>query len=263
MTLGLAVLFLASSAWYFLQTRWYLFPLLYLNFWYFGARFVYVQDGSYLAMLTVVMAALFAARRRHRLAHLLMAVATAMKLMPVYYGRYALQMDRTTRGLFAGILAAGLVLPYFIWANYLYIYRFAAARTNNDWLDVTGALLLVAPLTLVLWYVEEKLAFDAEDRVGWSLVPFALLTGILANSGRHMLIALIVPDKRAGRNVAAAAGLTLHALLPGVVRLGSVVYVTAAVLWVVLIYYLSRIGWDVVRADFSRPSRLRRVLFKG
>ncbi len=41
LTLLLAVFFLAASAWYFLQTRWYLFPALYLNFGYFADRFVY------------------------------------------------------------------------------------------------------------------------------------------------------------------------------------------------------------------------------
>ena len=60
----LAALFIALSLWYFLNTRWYLFPLLYLNFAYFGHRFVYVQDDSYLAMLVVVMIALVLARSR-------------------------------------------------------------------------------------------------------------------------------------------------------------------------------------------------------
>ena len=61
--LTLAILFVAASAVYFLNTRWYLFPALYLNFLYFGERFVHVQDCSYLVMLTVVMAALYLARR--------------------------------------------------------------------------------------------------------------------------------------------------------------------------------------------------------
>ena len=64
MVLLLAALFVALSLWYFLKTRWYLFPLLYLNFAYFGHRFVYVQDDSYLAMLVVVMIALVLARSR-------------------------------------------------------------------------------------------------------------------------------------------------------------------------------------------------------
>jgi len=73
------------SARYFLQTRWYLFPALYLNFVYFGERFVYVQDGSYLVVLTVLMAALHLARRGHAASHALVALATVMKLSPVFY----------------------------------------------------------------------------------------------------------------------------------------------------------------------------------
>ena len=69
LTLALAAFFIGGSAWYFLQTRWYLFPLLYLNVGYLADRFVYVQDGSYLVMLACVMAALVLARRRQRAAH--------------------------------------------------------------------------------------------------------------------------------------------------------------------------------------------------
>ena len=260
LTLLLGSVFLAASAWYFLQTRWYLFPVLYLNFGYFADRFVFVQDGSYLVMLTCVIVALVLARRRHPAAPLLMALATVMKFLPLAYARYLARMPRRIAWCYAGILAAGLVLPYFVWDNYLQIYQFANERKGNDWLDITGALLLVAPFTLAVWYVEDRLGFDDEDRVGWSLVPFALFTGLLANSGRHLLIALIVPDKRSGRNLAAAAGLTLYSLMPGVIRLGSLVYVMTAVLCAVLAVYLRRIGWQVVRDDIRHPARTLRLL---
>lgn len=260
LTLMLAAIFLAASAWYFRQTRWYLFPLLYLNFGYLADRFVFVQDGSYLVMLTCVMAALLLARRRQRAAPLLMALATVMKFLPLAYARYLARMPRRVAWCYAGILAAGLLLPYFLWDDYLQIYQYANERKGNDWLDIAGALLLVAPFTLTLWYVEDRLAFDDEDRVGWSLVPFALFTGLLANSGRHLLIALIVPDKRAGRNLAAAAGLTLYSLMPDVIRLGSLVYVMTAVLCVVLAVSLRHIGWQVVREDIRHPARTLRML---
>jgi hypothetical protein len=61
MILILAALFVALSLNYFLQTRWYCFrfcPELRL----FGYRFVYVQDGSYLIMLVVVIVALYVSR---------------------------------------------------------------------------------------------------------------------------------------------------------------------------------------------------------
>jgi hypothetical protein len=239
LTLALAAAFLGASAWYFLQTRWYLFPLLYLNFGFFADRFVYVQDGSYLVMLAAVTTALIAARRgRHRAAALLMAAATTMKLMPLYHARYLPRMRQSTAWIYAALLAAGLILPYFVWDGYVGIFTFANERKDNDWLDVAGALLFAGAFTMLLWRVERRAAFDEEDRIGWSLVPFALLAGLLANSGRHLLIALIVPDARAGRNIAAAVALALHALLPDVVRLGAMVYVAAAVLVVVLVCQL-------------------------
>jgi hypothetical protein len=241
LTLLLATGFLAASAWYFLQTRWYLFPLLHLNFAFFADRFVYVQDGSYLVMLAVVIGALLLARRgRLRMAGLLMAVATTMKLLPLYYARYVPRMPRATAWAYVGLLVAGLVLPYFLWADYLDIYTFANERKGNDWLDVAGALLVAGSFTMLLWSMEKRCSFNEEDRIGWSLVPFALFAGLMANSGRHLLIALIVPDRRAGRNIAAAITLALHGLFPDVVRLGSTVYVAAAVLICVLIYQAQR-----------------------
>jgi hypothetical protein len=274
LTVLLAALFLAISAWYFVQTRWYLFPLVYLNFSFFADRFVYVQDGSYVVMLTCVMGALVLTRRRHQAAPLLMALATTMKLLPISYARYIWRparrspkggggMPRRVAWSYAGILIAGLLLPYFVWDNYLDIYRFANERKGNDSLDIASALLFVVPFTLVLWYVEERRGFDAEDRVGWGLVPFAMLAAMLANSGRHLLIALIVPDQRAGRNLAAAIGLALHSLMPGVVRLGSMTYVITCVLCVVLAYELQKIGWSAVLDDIRHPARTLRLLIAG
>jgi len=263
LTLALAALFIGGSAWYFLQTRWYLFPLLYLNVSYLADRFVYVQDGSYLVLLVCVLAALILARNGRRGASLLMALATTMKLLPLAYARYVPRLPGRAAWAYAAILIAGLVLPFFIWPDYGYIYQFANDRKANDWLDIAGALLLVAPLALVLWYVEDRRGFRAEDRIGSSLVPFALLSALLANSGRHLLIALIVPDRRAGRNVAAAVGLALHALLPDLVRLGAMTYVMTAVLCVVLAWELQQIGWPIVVDDVRHPVRTLRWLFVG
>jgi hypothetical protein len=263
LTLALAVFFLAGSAWYFLQTRWYLFPLLYLNFSYFADRFVSVQDGSYLVMLTCVLGALLLARRRRPAASLLMALATTMKLLPLAYARYLTRLPRRAASGYSVIVIAGLVLPFFIWEHYGDIYQFANERKGNDWLDVLGASLLVAPFTLVLWYVEERRSYDAEERIGSSLVPFALFAALLANSGRHLLIALVVPDKRVGRNLAAAIAVALHTLLPGIVRLGAVTYVALAVMCVALALELQQIGWSAVRSDLRHPTRTLRLLVAG
>jgi hypothetical protein len=260
MILGLACLFIALSIAYFLRTRWYLFPVLYLNFSYFSFRFVHVQDNTYLIMLVVVMAALFLARAGREASHALMAVAIAMKLSPLYYVRHVVRMKRTTAALFLAIVAAGLVLPYFIWENYLYIYQFGNENKGDRWYDLAGALALAGPFTVLLWYVETRLHFDAEDRVGWSLVPLAIFFAIKMNAARHLMIVLLVPDKRGVRNVAAAAGLALHALFPGVVRFNSVMYIAIAVLIAGLCISLRQIGWNEVRDDVRHPLRTARLM---
>jgi len=248
--LTLAVAFVVVSARYFLETRWYLFPVLYLNFVYFGERFVFVQDCSYLVVLTVLMAALRFARRGHGASHALVALATAMKLSPLYYVSNLGTMRRRDAALFIVILIAGFVLPYFLWENYLYIYRYSA-ELKGDWDNAVAALIVVAPFALVLRYVETKLQFDWEDRLGWSLVPFALLLALKMNVARHLLIVLLVPDKRGVRNVAAAVGLAVPVIfgLPVNASLGF----AAVVLATGLTYYLSEIGWEQVRLDLRAP----------
>jgi hypothetical protein len=259
MVVLLAALFVSLSLWYFLNTRWYLFPLLYLNFAYFGHRFVYVQDDSYLAMLVVVMIALVLARFRRQASHVLMALAITMKLSPAAYAWQILTMRPGIAMTFAAILLAGFVLPYFIWANYLDIFTFHDQVKGNLY-DTIAAVALVAPFTIVLWYVETRLGFDMEDRIGWSLVPFAMFVGIKMRVARHLLIVLLVPDKRGPRNIAASIGLALHAAAPDVFRLGSVLYITTILLFAVLALHLRRIGWATVRDDARHPLRTVRVL---
>jgi hypothetical protein len=257
--LALALIVLVASCVYCVRTRWYLFPLLYLNFSYFSERFVHVQDGSYLVMLTVVIAALWLARAGRALCDPLMAVAITMKLSPLYYARHVLRMRRSMALVFIAILMAGLVLPVFVWDNYLYIFRFNDG-IKGHWYDTVGAAALAVPFALVLWYVETRLAFDAEDRVGWGLVPFALFLGFKMNVARHLMIVLLVPDKRGLRTAAAAIGLAVPALLPGLVRFNAALPVTSALLVGVLGYYLREIGWDLVQDDLRHPGRTFRLL---
>ena len=255
----LACVFLALSAWYFLQTRWYLFPVLYLNFSYLGNRFVYVQDNTYIIMLVVIMAALVLARYRNEASHALMAVAITMKLSPLYYATNIARMKRWMAVLFVAIVILGLVLPYGVWHNYFYIYKFQNGIKGNGY-DMAGAVILTVPFSILLWYVETRLAFDAEDRIGWSLVPFAMFAGLKMRVTRHLLLALLVPDKRGTRNIAAAAGLGLHDLLPSIILFGSVVYITTGLLFVAQIYYLKQIGWATVREDFRHPARTMKMM---
>jgi hypothetical protein len=266
--LGLACAFLAVSLWCALNTRWYLFPLLFLNGSYITWRFVSVQDGSYQIMLMVILAALLLARRRQALgqqasSHALMAVAIAMKLSPLFYAKNLLRMSPRIAFLFLALLVVGLVVPYFVWDNYLSIYSFHNAR-SGDWNDAVGALAVVVPFTLVLWYVETRLDFSLEDRIGWDLVPFAMFLALELNAARHLVIVLLVPDRRGVRNIAAAIGLglhdVLHALFPAHIRFGAVLYITLLVLVAGLIYYLDQIGWDTVRDDIRHPARTARLM---
>ena len=256
--LTLAVVFIGMSARYFLKTRWYLFPALYLNFTYFGERFVYVQDCSYLVLLTVLMAALYLARRGHAANHALVALATVMKFSPMFYLVDLGRMRRRDAALYVGILACGIILPYFVWKNYPYIFRYSA-ELKGDWDNAAAALLVVAPFALVLRYVETRLQFDWEDRLGWSLVPLSLLLALKMNVARHLLVVLLVPDKRGIRNIAAAVGL----MVPVVFRVpfNASLAFAALVLVIGLTYYLREIGWDRARRDLQTPLRTLREMF--
>ena len=228
--LVLACLFIALSALYCARTRWYLFPLLYLNFAYFSYRFVYVQDNTYLIMLVTVMAALWLARAGRPACHALMALAITMKLSPLYYVRYLPTMKRSHAAIVVAILTVGLVAPYFIWDNYLYIFQFGNENKGDRWYDLAGALALAIPFTGLLWHAETRLRFDAEDRIGWSLVPLAIFFAVKMNAARHLMIVLLVPDKHGLRNIAAAVALALNALLPDIIRFNSTMYIAIAVL---------------------------------
>jgi hypothetical protein len=256
--LTLAIVFVVASARYFLKTRWYLFPALYLNFVYFGGRFVYVQDCSYLVVLTVLIAALYLARRRHPASHALVALGTAMKLSPLYYAVNLGIMRRRDAAIYLAILVAGFVLPYFVWENYLYIFQYSA-ELKGDWNNAVAALLVVMPFALVLRYVETRLPFDWEDRLGWGLVPVALLLALKMNVARHLLIMLLVPDKRGIRNIAAATGLAVPVIfgVPFNSSLGFAVLVLVAG----LTYYLREIGWERVRRDLRTPRETLRDMF--
>ncbi len=236
MVLCLALAFLGMSLWYCLQTRWYLFPLLYLNFAYFSERFVYVQDGSYLVMLCVVMVALVVARARPAASHALMAVAIAMKLSPVFYATELLRMRRRDAVLFVAIVTAGLILPFFIWENYLYIFTFNDGLKGR-WYSGYVAAAIAVPFAVGLWRAEARRHFDLEDRLGWGLVPFALFLAFKMNVARHLLIVLLVPDKRGLRTLAAAVALLLPAIAPTVVRFNSALPIASALLVAVVAWY--------------------------
>ena len=215
--LGLAVIFMLSSAVYCLKTRWYFFPLMCVNATYIAERFVYVQDNSYLLLLVVMMAALFCARRHSSAAHALTAIAITIKLSPLYYLKNLPGMTRAVQVLVAGIVVTGLLLPLFLWKNYDYIYLFHTGRKAHYWGNAVGALLVTIPFAVALAYVEARLSFDTEDRVGWGLVPFSLLIAISINATRHLFLVLLVPDKRGVRTAAGTIGMAMRLMFPSLV----------------------------------------------
>jgi len=168
-------------------------------------------------------------------------------------------MSRTSATLFLALLAAGLVLPIALFDGYLEIFVFHN-ELKGSLTETVGAVALAVPVTLSVWYVEERLAFDWEDRVGWGLVPFAIFLGFKMNTARHLLIVLLVPDKRGLRTLSLALGLLVPTLLPGLVRLNSSLAITTGLLLLCLAYYLDQVGWDRVRHDFGDVRRLARVL---
>lgn len=259
MVLVLAAVFIGLSLAYFAQTRWFLFPLLYLNFSYLAERFVFVQDGSYLAMLVVIMTALWLARGGHASSHLLMAVATTMKLSPLYYLRHVAGMARPIGLAYLTIVAVGLALPYFVFEDYLSIYTYGFELRGST-AGAMGALAAAAVFALLIAYVEVRRGFDWEERIGWALVPVAVFLALKLNAPRHLLLVLLVPDKRGLRNIAAAIALLLPAVLPSVVRFGSAGPVAAIILLGGLLWYLRQIGWTTVGDDLRHPMRTARML---
>jgi hypothetical protein len=227
----LAIAFLALSLAYFWRTRWYLFPLLYLNFSYLAERFFHVQDGSYLLMLTVVAAALLLARRAGPLADALMALAITIKLSPLFYVQRVRRMRPIAAAVFATVLVAGLVVPWFVLENYLYIYRFQQGLKGGDVFAQAGGLAIGALFAWLLVRIDRLDRFDREDWIGWSLVPAAVFFAFKMNVARHLLLVLLVPDKRGVRNLAAAGGLAAATLASPFAPLNSVLpMVTLALL---------------------------------
>jgi hypothetical protein len=207
------------------------------------------------------MGALRLARRQHRDASdALMAVAITMKLSPLYYAKRVLAMRGWRAALFVAILGAGLVLPYFIWANYLSIFLFHSSVKGTRWYDTAGAIAVAGTFAVVLWYVETRRGFDREERIGWGLVPFAMFLAFKMNVARHLLIVLLVPDKHAARNLAAAVGLLVPTLLPDIVHFNAALPIATVVLVVALVCHLDLIGFDVVKDDLRHPGRTAKMM---
>ena len=258
----LVVAFMSMSVFYFLKTRWYLFPILYLNFTFLAKRFFYSQNTSYLLLFCVVMIALLLARKGNKACHPLMALAVDIKFMPVYYVKNLLKMRWYIAAIFVAVLLAGLVLPYFIWDNYLYIYTFQGTRGTlaHQW----ESWVIAGAFSLLLWYVETRMKFDDEDKIGWSMVPFGMFMMIRCDIFRTMIMMCIIPDKRGWRNVVAAIGLTLGPIMMDTHKYyHTVQWICLPLPFLVMLYYLVRIGWKRIWADLRHPLRTAKAMLVG
>jgi hypothetical protein len=212
-----------------------------------------------LIMLVAVMAAMMLARRRPDATHLLMAFATAVKVSPVYYATNLLRMRRGTAMAFTAILIAGFVLPYFVFDNYLYIFTFQN-EIKGSWGKTLGAIVVTVPFAILLSYVAFRRDFDWEDRVGWGLLPVAMLLAFKLNVARHLLVVLLVPDKRALRTAAAAFSVAVYYLSFGLLGINATLPIGTTLLYGILVFELKQVGWSVVVDDARHPLRTARML---
>jgi hypothetical protein len=257
--LCLAGIFVVQAALYCFTTRWYVFPLLGVSGLYFGYRFTYVQDCTYLILLVAVMAALELAKRRASAAHLLMAFAIAVKVSPLYYAMNLPRMRPWAATVFVAALVAGFVLPYFILDNYLYIFTFQNEIKGGGW-RMVGALVVSLPFAILLAYVSVRRGFDLEDRIGWGVLPLAILLAFNLNVARHVLVVLLVPDKRATRTAAAAVAMTLHYASFGLVGLNATLPICVALLYAILVYEVRQLTRPQVQSDLKNPMRTLRMI---
>jgi hypothetical protein len=150
----------------------------------------------------------------------LTGVAIDVKLLPLFFLTNVTSMRRRQAVTLIAIVAAGLVLPYFLLPNYLYIYSFQSETRGSLWQTV-GAIAVTLPFSYLLWRLQRRGQFDLEDRIGWSLVPVALFLAFNVNAARHLLVALLVPDKHAVRTATAAMGIGIYALSGGRLSINS------------------------------------------
>jgi hypothetical protein len=237
--LVLGAVFVLQAAVYCLRTRWYVFPLLGVSGLYFGYRFTYVQDCTYLIMLVTVMTALGIARRRPDASHLLMALAIAIKVSPLYYAANLFRMRRVSAVTFTALLFLAFVVPYFLLDNYLYIYTFQN-EIKGGFAQTIGAVAVSVPFAVLLSYVASRRDFDWEERIGWGLIPIAMLFAFKMNVARHLLVVLLVPDKRALRTAAAAVSVGAYYLSFGLMRFNSTLPICVALLYAILIFELRK-----------------------
>ncbi|MBN1390756.1 MAG: hypothetical protein JXA22_08965 [Candidatus Thermoplasmatota archaeon] len=268
---------------YCLKTRWYLFPLIMLNV--FAPHRVYTMNGTTnLLVLMFMMAALLAAKHRRSISHHLVAMATCSKFMTVFYADNVFRMPRKQAMVYVGILVAGLVLPIFIFDNYLYIYSFHATRgysfvsslfdhfgiSMSDTIAIvltwTVPSILTIFFTILLFYIENRLGYDWEERVGWSGVPFALFIGLRLLTVRFLFLMLLLPDKRGTRTflvfLLSIVHMTLFFLDVRRFAVDGIWGLSTISLFTLFIFLLlGKVGWGTLKKDLGSPVFTVKELF--
>ena len=237
MILLLAAYFHLAALYYCLRTRWYVFLLIAFCGLFFSERFAYVQDCTYLIFLAIVMTALLLAKRRPSIAIGLTGLAIDVKLLPLFFLTNVTSMRRGQAAALVAIVAAGLLLPYLLLPDYLYIYSFQSETRGGLWQTV-GAIAVTLPFSYLLWRLQRRGLFDLEDRIGWGLVPVALFLAFNVNAARHLLVALLVPDKHAVRTATAAMGIGIYALSSGRMSINSMLPLMTAMLYGFVVWQL-------------------------
>jgi hypothetical protein len=189
-----------------------------------------------------------------------MALATAVKISPLFYAVNLLRMRRSSAAAFLAVLLVALVVPYFVLENYLYIFTFQSENKGGVW-QTSGGVAISVPFSVLLTYVSARRNFDWEERIGWGLLPVAMLLAFQLNVARHLLVVLLVPDKRALRSAAAAVSVAVYYLSFGSMAFNSTLPICSALLYAILLWELRQVDPAVVRDDWRHPWRTARMIF--
>ena len=187
-----------------------MYPFLVLNpfiVW----RVWHMADTTYLLMVSLVTIAFFTClKNKNSITAFLMACAVSIKFVPVYIYRAIFKLHPKSRWLLVVIPAVFLILPYFIFDNYLYIYTFHSGRNI---LPFFLQVVVMGIFFLELIYMERKLEFELIDILGYSLLPLSLFTTMKIGYWKYIIWALIIPDRRYYR-ILFGAGLTALWMMP-------------------------------------------------
>ena len=245
---------------YFIKTNWYLIPIVYLNF-YLAHRFWWVGDATYLLVLIYIMMALFTVKKYKTISISLMAIATIIKFSPIYYIKNIFTMKKHQWILYISILVIGLILPFIIYKNYSYIYTFNSEKSEGFLLP----FIVAGSFSIALCYIEYRMKFNDEDIIGWASIPFAIFTVLSTYAVRHLLLLLIIPDKRGYRNIALLILIHLRLIMDKFDFDNRIIAWSSIICFLIIFMHMFiEIGLEKIISDIKNPILLikKMVLFK-